>query len=299
VHLDDDPATVTLLSHQLGLISRAQLLGRGWRADQVDGAVGAGRLERVHRAVYRVPGGGRPGGQAAMAAVLRIGEGARITGEGVLAHHHVAGIDPHAVGTVLVRPPRRPRSVPVVWRRDRAPAHDLARLGPIPGTTVDRALVELAGDRPARRWLAAFDASRWRRLASTAGVLEVAARIGRSHPGTRAVERLADAGELAQESHGERDLAAALRAIGIHEPEVRWQQQVSDRHRVDAFLPEHRLVLEYDGRDVHTDGRDRARDRERDRELHALGLEVLHLRAEDLRDHRHLRARLARAIARC
>jgi very-short-patch-repair endonuclease len=299
MHLGVDEPTRSLLATQLGVVTRRQLLELGWRAAQIDGSVRRGRLEAVHRGVYRIPGGGIPASQGAMAAVLSLGTSARISGEGVLAWHSLETVNRDAVGIVLVAPPSRPRRTPVGWRPDHLPAHDGVRLGPIPATTAARALVELAWEWDTGRWLATFDACRWRRLVTTRAVLEVAERLGRGrHAGARTVLALRHRGVLEQESPGERRMAEAFAALGFTEGAVVWQAQITPRHRVDALIAAHRLVVEYDGHDFHTDPRDRAADRLRDQELAALGYEVLRVRAQDLRDLRRLRARIDAAIAR-
>lgn len=296
MHLGVEGPTRNLLASQLGVVARRQLLALGWREGQIDGALRRRAIEAVHRGIYRVTGGGVPSAQGAMAAVLALGAGARVSGAGVLAWHGVDGFPRDAVGPVLVAPPSRPRRTPVAWRRDHGPADDGVRLGPIPATTVARALTELAADRDERRWLATFDVCRWRRLATTQSVLEVAERLGRRHGGARHVVALRDRGLLEQDSPGERRMASALADAGFGPGDVLWQIQLTPRHRVDALLPAHRLVVEYDGRDFHTDPRDRAADAARDRDLAALGYGVARVRAEDLRDPRRLRSKLDLAI---
>ncbi|MGH7554166.1 MAG: type IV toxin-antitoxin system AbiEi family antitoxin domain-containing protein, partial [Longimicrobiales bacterium] len=49
-----DHLIANLAAHQLGLVTRAQLLQRGVSGDSVDSRVRAGRLRPIHRGVYLV-----------------------------------------------------------------------------------------------------------------------------------------------------------------------------------------------------------------------------------------------------
>jgi hypothetical protein len=87
---------------QHGLVTRAQLLAIaasvGLTGRAVDGWITRGHLERVHPGVYRLAGCPPTHQQAALAKVLRAGEGARADGELTLALLGIEGFD-------LARPP--------------------------------------------------------------------------------------------------------------------------------------------------------------------------------------------------
>lgn len=293
--LTHDPATTTLLVQQLGIISRRQLLALGWTAPVIDGAVRHQRLEVLHRGVYRMPGCGRPPHQDAMAAVLRAGRGARATGAPVLQQLRNPAVARGAPALTLLPAPRRLPSNPVRWRRDLGPDDDHQLLGPVPATTPARAFVEVATVWTARRRLTIIDHLRWDGLATTGSIGDCAERLGPGHGGARAVLELIAAGHLEQESHGERDLAASLARLGLA-PLVRWQVQLAVDLRVDALLDIAKAVLEYDGRDHHSDARDRAADGRRDRRIHDLGLRVVRITKDDLQDDGALRAKLEREL---
>lgn len=295
MNLTDDPATTALMVRQLGVISRRQLLARGWTASVVDGAVRHGRLEVVHRGVYRVPCSGRPRHQAAMAAVLRAGPGARITGAPVLQQLRDPAVARGAPTFILLPAPRDLRSNPVPWRRDPAPDDDGHALGPVPATAPARALVEVAAIWSPNRCLTVIDHLRWDGLGTTDAIVDCAERLGPDHPGARAVLELVEAGHLDQESHGERSMAGSLTRLGIARL-VRWQVRLAADIRVDGLLDIAKAVLEYDGERHHTDGRDRAADDRRDQRINALGLRVVRITKEDLRDDDTLRAKLEREL---
>ena len=183
----------------------------------------------------------------------------------------------------------------MAWRRDLAPADDRQSLGPVPATTPARAFVEVAVMWSPRRRLTVIDHLRWDGLATTAAIIDCAKRLGTEHDGACAVLNLIAAGHLDQESHGERDLAASLARLGLNLL-VRWQVQLAADIRVDCLLDIVRAVLEYDGRDHHTDPRDRATDRRRDRRINDLGHRVVRITKDDLRDDSAFRAKLEREL---
>ena len=295
MRLADHPATADQMILQIGLITRRQLLGHGWSAGTVDGAVQRGCLEVVHRGVYRVPGSARPPQQEALAAVLRAGSGARITGGIVLRRLRRPALVQRAPTIVLVPAPRRLPSDPVAWRRDRAPGRDDHHLGPIPATSPARAFLEVATVGPQRHQLTIIDHLRWDGLATTVDLVTCAQHLGRRHAGARPVLDLIADGHLERESHGERDLAAGLDRLGIGGL-VRWQVDIAPGLRVDGLLEVARAVLEYDGRAHHTDPRDRSADARRDGRLAGRGLRVVRITAQDLRSDATLRAKLEREL---
>lgn len=101
-------------------------------------------------------------------------------------------------------------------------------------------------------------------------------------------ERLAD-GYVPPASELERALAAALDLV-VGCPPVVWQAPAPwapDAQRVDAMIPEWRLVLEADGRRWHARLDDFDRDRWRDNQAAALGLRVLRFTHIHLTKRRH------------
>jgi very-short-patch-repair endonuclease len=295
MRLTDDPATTALVIRQLGVISRRQLLAQGWPAPVVDGAVRRGRLEVLHRGVYRIPGSAQPPGQAAMAAVLRAGRGARVTGAPVLQQLRDPAVARGAPALTLLPPPRCLRTTPVLWRPDLAPDDDSRLLGPVPATTPARAFVEVAASWSPRRRLTVADHLRWDRLATTDAIVGCAQRLGPHHDGARAVLDLIAAGHLDQESHGERDLAASLTRLGLR-PLLRWQVHLAVDIRVDCLLGIAKAVLEYDGEHHHSDARDLAADARRERRIHELDHRVVRITKHDLRDDDALRAKLEQEL---
>ncbi len=309
-----DGPTDHLAAEQYGLLTRLQLIDLGWTESAISRAASGGCLELVHAQVYRVAGSPDIPQQRMLAAVLRGGSGARLSGEGALSLLRVRGIPGDAAPHVLLPPGRRIVNVTFAWTRDQSPAHHHEPLGSIPSTTAVRALVEAASRWRRRRLLAAHDQLRWSGLASEGELARTAATVGRRHAGARLVLSLVAEGELEQDSGGERTLADALQSLDLAR-NARWQEWITPSIRVDCLLdplavafatgvdpaisPHARslgLVLEYDGRMHHTHRRDVAADARRQQAIEEEGYAVLRIRAEDVRDPATLRHRLGQLM---
>jgi very-short-patch-repair endonuclease len=82
-------------------------------------------------------------------------------------------------------------------------------------------------------------------------------------------------------SGNERRFLALIREAGLPEPQV----NVSvEGIVVDAFWPEHRLIVEVDSYDFHHTPADRAKDRRNQRKLRQSGYEVRRVTDDELRD---------------
>lgn len=301
--------TDRLASHQLGLLTRAQLLHLGWSSSAIDRAVATGCLGRFHPSVYRVAGTPRSHEQLCLAAALRGGSGARLTAASALALAGLEGVASPATPQLLLPGTRRLRTDRIDWRRDTAPSHHHAEHGPIPVTDPARSLVEAASAWGLRRILAIHDRLRWSGLLSDGEVAAAALRLPTRHGGAARIRSLVADGELAQESGGERKLADVLRDLEL-DGAARWQHWLTPVIRVDCFLktlhdgpladgrrdrPLPGVVLEYDGRRHHEHVRDRRADARRQERIEALGIPVLRVRHEDLAVPQQLRARILAA----
>jgi hypothetical protein len=287
-------ALLRLAERQLGLLSRRQLL-RHLGPDAADGLVRHGHLERMERGVYRIPGGPPSPLQPAVAAALRAGGGATLTGPAVLAHHRVDGIDPaEAPFEVLVGEGRRLETVTFPWRRDPNPARRTTRLGEVRLATVDDALVHSVrwrdelGDRTLRL---ACDWLGWRGLLDRNGFLQRLVRQAEADPDAAALLEVIGGLVLGRcESDGERTLGVlATRFDPPPEPQV-W---LPGPRRADWYFEALRLALEYDGRVDHAGEAGRLADRDRDEGLEAHGIVVVRFTDADLADEAACVARLA------
>ncbi len=309
-----DSPTDQLATDQYGLLTHAQLVDLGWTTSAIGRAASDGCLRLAHAGVYRVAGSPDLPQQRMLAAVLRAGRGARLSGAATLSLLRVHGIPSDVTPYVLLAPKRRLANVPFTWARDHASGHHHEPLGPIPSTTPMRALVEAASRWQRRRVLAVHDQLRWAGLAPEGELARTAADLGSRHPGAKLVSSLVEEGELEQDSGGERTLADSLESLGL-DRNARWQEWLTPSIRVDCLLDPvevsmatgielvttpyaHALgfVLEYDGRVHHEHPRDRKADAARQRAIEELGYPVLRIRAQDIRDPAALRERLCHLL---
>jgi hypothetical protein len=283
-----------LAERQLGVLSRRQLLVR-LGPDTTDGLVRHGHLERLERGVYRIPGGTPSPQQPAIAAALRAGPGATLTGPAVLAHHRVDGVDPtRAPFEVLVGVGRRLEVASFPWRPDPHPPRRTTALGEVRLATVDDALVHsvrwraVLGDRTLRL---ACDWLGWRGKLDRDRFLRRLVTQARADPDAATLLEVIGGLVLGRcESDGERTLGAvATRFDPAPEPQV-W---LPGPRRADWFFGLLRLALEYDGRVDHVGEADRLADRLRDAELGAQDIAVVRVTDTDLADEPALVGQLA------
>jgi len=231
------------------VVSRAQLLAAGLTARMIEVRVRNGRLHPVYRGVYAV---GRPDltdrGRW-MAGVLAAGADA------VLSHRSAAalwGLRPWPGRQVEVTCPSGSRKRGLTAHRSRVPAGDRTVMDHIPVTTVTRTLADL------RRVLPPVEVERAVHQAYRTGRVD---RAPAGHP------------EGSQRSRSPLEVAflRLCRDHGLPRPEV--NVMVQGRLR-DFFWPEHRLVVETDGRASHLTPTAFEDDRERDVLLMEAGYRV-------------------------
>jgi hypothetical protein len=274
---------LAIAAKQYGVLSRVQLL-RWLSEPSLEGHVRRRSLEPLERGVYRVSGGVALPGQQAIAATLRCGPGAVLTGPFVLAHHRLEGFGLTAPFEVLLRPGRRMRNAAFLVRRDPHPTRPVQKVGEVRLASKVDALLEscLWRDRYDDRQLrVAYDQLRFQHGISTAKVRRRVAARGASDHAAVAFLAVVD-GDPVTESEGERALAPVLyRLDPAPEPQV-W---VTPARRVDFYLRALRFGWEYLGEVDHRHADRRRADAARDEELAAQGIRLHYVVADDLRDH--------------
>lgn len=269
---------------RFGLITRAELAGFGLSPDQISWRLRSGFLERVHRGVYRVVGGGHSFEGDVLAACLATGGYAASRCAGALFKLRRVTASAAEVSVPRRDVPRlagvRVRAVPGL-----APS-DLTRIGIIPVTHPARILFDLAGDAPELTEGALNDAL-LRGMVSIARLEELVARAGgrgqRGTPLLRALVSLFRNGRRPTESPLEDDLLALLRRSGLPEPVPQHEIRLTHgRVRVDFAYPDVRLAIEADGDRYHSSPTERAQGRRRDARLAVVGWEVLHFGAHEI-----------------
>jgi hypothetical protein len=275
------PDALDLATRQYGVLSRAQLL-RWLSPPSLEGKVRRRAFEPLERGVYRVTDGVAVPGQAAVAAALRCGPAAVLTGPFVLGHHRVEGFDLDASFEVLVPRGRRITNVTFLTRRDQDPGRAVELLGDVRLASKVDALLDTGRhlDRYTERQLRrAYDQLRFVHGVRTSNVQQRIAARGDGDPAVAAF--LAAVGDPAVEGEGERALAPLL---GRLDPSPEPQVWVTPRRRVDFYLRSLRFGWEYLGEVDHRRAAERQADALRDEELAAQHIRLHYVVADDLRD---------------
>lgn len=280
----------SLAARQHGVVARWQLIEDGLSNGQVSAAVRRGRLARLARGVYLVEGAMRTPLVEVTADLLRAGPGSRAVGERLLAAAGIRDAAEDGGYAILVPPGRRVTGIDVPVRRDRWSKVGVpATVRGIPSWGVPRNLLEAGVETGADDRLATLaDGVRRSSRRRMASVRQLVADHP-DHPGGRRLLLLGCLDVDAPESPRERLLEALL-----HHLRPRRQVRLTAGIRVDFLIESLHVVVEYDGSD-HEAGRARAADEARDDRIRALGYQVVHVRAVDLRDPAALLARIQAA----
>lgn len=281
MHLPDP--VVRLFERQYGVAARPQLLEH-LSAGSVDGYVHRGAFHRMARGVYRVRGSAASQPSKAMAAVLRVGQGAVLAGPFVLGLFRLGDFSTDHWFEVLTPPGRRPRTVGFRHRPQPRPGPRQVRMERLPVVTVTDALLSsarAADELGARQLRAAFDQARWRRLTSEAEIVSRAQQLGRRDPGAAFfLDHFTD-GSLRPESEPERRLGELL---GRFDPAPTPQVWVLPHRRVDFYWRAFRLGAEYHGAVDHAFAEARLRDDDRIGELREAQVQIVPVVKDDLLD---------------
>lgn len=274
------------------MITLEQLLEAGLGHDAVAHRVRARTMQRLHRGVFLL--GAAPPTQMARArgAVLACGPGA------VLSHRSAAelfGLLPEAGCDVEVTVVgRNPGSHPGIrLHRPRALARqDVTKVRGIPVTSIARIICDLAATESPRALQDAFQEALYRKAVTPRTVSSVLEREPR-RKGAPVIRALLRDPRMTRSSR-ERVLLKLIDQAQLPKPltNVRLHGFL-----VDAYWPEHGLVLEFDGWEAHGHRHAFERDRKRDQVMLANGLRAMrvtdrHLEHEPVA----LVARIAQAL---
>jgi hypothetical protein len=263
-----DSRVAEVASRQDGVITRAQLATAGLDKDGVRRRVDAGRLHPLFTSVFAV-------GHRAVtrqgwfrAALLQVGGDAALSHES--ANQHL-GTWNGKTGTVHVMTTRKLRNQPKLRIHTTSSMPALRNVDGLRTVRADHALLQLAAhlDDPEQLRRAAREAQ-YRGLTTHPDLLAI------TETGARGAKRLRTAlrGGPARTQNGGEDAALDfLRDCGL--------DPVSNEKllgfRPDFWLPEHNLVIEFDGRDLHDIPIVAADDRRRQATFEAAGIRVLRI----------------------
>ena len=272
-----------MAGRQHGVVTRRQLLDRGWSSSAIDRALRDGRLHRLHRGVFALGHKALSREGKWMAAVLACGDGA------VLSHRsaaHLHGLITRSPLLADVTTPRPGRRLDGVRRHRTRRLHDddVTRKSGIPVTTVARTVVDLA------------DVETRRTVERAAGQAEIAYGITPSPiNGRRGTGRLNGAPDRSR-SELERAFGKLCEDHELPRPEQNAKVQGIE---VDFLWRAERLVVELDGWRYHRTRQAFERDRERDQALARSGHRVLRFTHRQLTEEPGQVARTVRAALAC
>ncbi len=272
-------AIAALARKQHGYVTRHQLLALGVGRRAIEYWVGVGLLIPVYAGVYAV--GHIPSGQEsrAHAAVLACGAGA------VLSHGSAAALWKYAKHwtprfEVIATWDRRRQGINV-HRTKTLTRRDITRQLGVPVTSPARTVFDmtprLKTDAAVRRFV--NDA----RLTRTFHVSDLAELLAR-HPRHPATKRLTSFLEGARSGPTRSEFEDAFTDFasryGLPAPITNTELL---GYEIDALFPEHRLIVELDGWDFHSDRATFESDRDRDAELLAAGYQTVRITWERLK----------------
>lgn len=268
-------APFELGSAQHGVVSRSQLVWAGWSARQIKTAISSRRLTVLHRGVYAV-------GHVALefegrltAAVLAGGEGAAVSH---LSAARLWGIGPMPQ-RVEISVPRTRRFNPdtVVVHRPHRLIDDIVIRNGIAVTTVPRTLMDLAPRCSIQELRRMLNESEYQRLADRTLVADRLARTPSVH-GARKLKRVLATNAPPSRGELERRFHQLIARSGLPAPRRNSIVEIrGERFEVDAWWPEHRLVVELDGAKAHNTDNRFELDRRRDELFVAEGIRVVRI----------------------
>ncbi|MFP4635946.1 MAG: type IV toxin-antitoxin system AbiEi family antitoxin domain-containing protein [Nitriliruptoraceae bacterium] len=281
-----------LARQQLGVIARRQFpphLGR----QRIDDLLRSGAFERVERGVYAVRGGTVHRHRDALAAALRVGPVATVSGPAAV---ELTG-PPDVVldrRYVILRPaPVRALGIGFSLALDREPDRPVSYLGQVRVAGPVDALLDalVLGGLPPRRLRLTHDQLRWAGQLRPGQLRRRAEQLGLS--GALGDHELLRLDGTAATGDGERRLGRVLCGFApAPEPQV-W---VTPHRCVDWYFRSLRLGVEYQGAADHATEAGRRADTVRDEELSRVGIRLVYVTARDLRDRRALRAAIDAAL---
>jgi very-short-patch-repair endonuclease len=298
----DERPIAALGSRQHGVVTTHQLTSLGISADARAHRLAIGRLELVHRHVYRIGGSVDTFEQRALAACLAVG--------GLVAASHrcaarLWGLElPGAAPIELTVPlgrSGRVRGVQIHRSGDLVREHLVTQAG-IPTTDPHRMLVDLGAVVPMATVAHSLDDLVGRKVVTLAGVRRALdALTGRGRRGSGVLQEVLDS-RTTDERMGRTRLEALLIDLATEAriPPLVFQYPIvvgGRRRRIDFACPDLRVAIEVDGYESHTRYDVFEDDRVRGNELELAGWMVLHFTWYQVRRRRgHVVSVLRRAF---
>ncbi len=270
----------TVAELQGGRVTREQLRGLGLTDDAIKHQITRGFLIRVHRGVFAV--GHLPSQPLARAhaALLAVGDRSALGFNSAGTYWEV--FDHWRFPLEVITPLKRRPSGIIVHHCTTLTRADIHREHGLRVTSAARTALDLIprlNDRRANRMVR--DLRIRRRL--TREQLRRVIAANPKHPGARRLTySLAGSQREPTRSELEDAYLRIVKRFNLPIPEI---NEHVHGHRVDFLYREHRLIVEVDGYDAHSDPRQFAEDRRRDREiLIATGISTIRFTYDDCLD---------------
>jgi hypothetical protein len=303
--IDTIHASVNRLARrQRGVVTRRQLLDLGIASTTIARWLRQGRLERLHRGVYRLTATRRSEVQDVMAAVLAVGGQAHVSHVTAAALWDLADIAlaaPHHV-TSSRRCQRMLTGVAVHWSE--LNRLDRTTLGGIPVTMVPRTVIDTAGLLETQEDVddLVLEAIRRRRASPSVfdAALDRANGIAGTGPVRASLERFDPAVARRLLSRAETIALATFRDGGLPRPDVNrrlFDDSGAIVARVDFSWLDGLVVVEIDGLRFHSTARQKRYDDARQNELVLSGRIVLRFSLADFDEPARVVDQVSRALA--
>ena len=275
----DDRSLSELARRQHGVVSREQLLGRGWSRDEINWRLGTGRLHRIHAGVYAVGHRILTRQGRWLAAVLASGP------EALLSHRSAAalwGLRGYSSGAIHITVPRKSTSTKQIRRHlSLVPEDERGVEEGIPVTSVHRTIFDLAATVSIDEVAAMIKEAEYLRRYDRLSLPDLLER----YPGRRgsralqlALERITEEPPGRRRSKLEDRFTPFLRRYNLRLP--RFNDPIalgSKLYVADCHWPDLRLIIELDGWEGHSSRSAFQDDRARDRALKVAGFSVIRL----------------------
>ncbi len=252
----------------------------------------SGRWELIRPGVFRIAGAPATWHQDLLAACMATSSTAVASHRAAAKLWELPGFGDETEPEVTVTRHRWHRLAGVHCHETLAlPRSDVTRRDTIPVTTPTRTLVDVARYAVSARLEEALDDALRRGLTT---LDRLTARVDElSGPGRRGITKIRslidarDAAAAVPESVQERRLVRLLARNGLPRPVLQFEICDGSRFvaRVDAAYPEQRIAIEYDSYMFHGSRHRHELDLARRNQLQALGWQIFHATAADLRNH--------------
>ena len=272
-----DRRIAALACRQRGYITRKQLLSLGVSRHQINHRVKIGRLIPVYAGVYAVGHLPTLPQDRAYGALLACGPGA------VLSHGTAAtvwGVFKRWEVPFEVTAPHVHRRRGIRAHRAALERRDITVQLGLRVTSPARTMLDIAPRLSEKSATRAVDDLRRPGLLQLGDLADVLVRLPRS-PGAKRLLPFVERPTGPTRSEFERVFFAFCERFGLPLPLVNTRVHGFE---VDAFFPDHRLIVELDGWDFHSSRESFISDRERDAALLALGFETVRITWERLID---------------